>query len=67
VQADDNWIRDQPYDQMEAMENRYPAELTRPLTSQMKDWVMEYVQMQNHQGPTPSVCDSFCSIMKLWE
>ena len=48
MQAEDNWIRDQPYNELEAMENRYPVEFKRPLTSQMKDWVMEYVQMQNH-------------------
>ena len=66
-QAEDNLMRNQAFDPLDAMENRYPVEFTRPFTSQMRDWVMEYVQMQNRQGPTPAVCTSFCSIMKFWE
>jgi hypothetical protein len=48
-------MRNQAFEPLDAMESRYPVEFTRPFNSQVKDWIMEYVQMQNNSGPTPSV------------
>ena len=66
MKADGN-RRHEHYDPMSVLEARYSVEYTRQVTSEMKDWVMEYVQMQKNQGPTPSVYTSFCSLMKFWE
>ena len=65
VKADGNRRRGEHYDPMSALEARYSVEFTRPVTSEMRDWIMEYVQMYNNAGTVPTTCTYFCSLMKL--
>ena len=67
VKADGFWRRGEHYDPRSALEARYPAEFTRPVTSEMKDWVMEYVQTHKKARTVPTTSAYFCSLMNIWE